>query len=592
MEQVRNFSIIAHVDHGKSTFSDRLLEYTNTVAAREMKKQILDQMDLERERGITIKMQPVTMKYKNKDDLVTLNLIDTPGHVDFSYEVSRSLRAVEGAILLVDSTQGIEAQTLSVLQHAKEAGLVIIPALSKVDSPLAEVERVKAEVSLVLDCDMNDIIHTSGKTGEGTKEIIEAVIKKIPAPKEEAGSRALVFDFSYESHVGLIAYVRAIGGTIEKGESYTFLAGNVSFQAREVGIFTPEREEKGSIKKGEIGYIVTGIKEISSSVVGDTIQKSSESPDPLPGYTNPKPLIWASFYPQTGDKFVALQRALIQLRLSDSAFSFEIESSEILGKGFRCGFLGLLHLEIIAERVRREFDIELILTSPGVGYLVATRDGEEKIITNASKFPSKDTITSIKEPWVSFEILVPKDRLDTIIPLINEFEAITKSTESLGFSERLCLSGEMPLRELSRNFFDALGRASSGYASLSYKPIGMKEAQVVRMDILIAEEIFPAFSKIVSQVKVEKEARATVERLHQHLPKQMFSVKIQAKANGRILASKTLSAYRKDVTAKLYGGDITRKMKLREKQKKGKSRMQKTGAITVPHEVFLKVIID
>ncbi|MEX2010487.1 MAG: translation elongation factor 4 [Parcubacteria group bacterium] len=621
MNNIRNFSIIAHIDHGKSTLADRMLELTHTIETRKMKAQVLDSMDLERERGITIKMQPVRMAYhSNRPELgegqeYILNLIDTPGHIDFSYEVSRALKAVEGSILLVDATQGVQAQTLTTLGMAKEAGLTIIPVISKIDSPLARIPEVKEEIINLLNVNEDEIFLVSGKTGEGVEALLEGIIEKIPAPLQgELSSahgprgiprsgetdlmtpfRSLVFDFKYSNHKGVIVFIRAMAGKVSKGDKLMFKVSGKSFQALEVGVFVPEEKEVKELKAGETGYIVTGIKEPGIASVGDTVAAINDTLEPFPGYQKARPVVWASIYPESQDDFTLLKQALGRLRLSDSAFSFEEESSGVLGRGFRSGFLGMLHLEIITERLRREFNLNLIITLPSITYKVTYKNGlpaqagKEEIIYTPSFFPEEHTIAKVVEPWVTGSIITPPQYIGSILQLFYEHEAEVKETHNFG-EERANVTFNMPLRELMRGFFDKLKSVSSGFASISYDLAGEREADVTRLDILVADEPVPAFAKVVSRKQVEEEGETAVEKLHKLLPRQMFTTKIQAKALGRILSSRTLSGMKKDVTQHMYGGDITRKMKLREKQKKGKKKMKERGTVSIPQDVFLKMM--
>ncbi|PCI19718.1 elongation factor 4 [Candidatus Wolfebacteria bacterium] len=595
LNNIRNFSIIAHIDHGKSTLADRMLELTSTVEARKMKDQVLDTMDLERERGITIKMQPVRMEYTLDGHSYVLNLIDTPGHIDFSYEVSRALRAVEGSLLLVDSTQGVQAQTFTTLDMARELGLVIIPVLTKIDSPLARVDDIALEVSELLDVDPDSILKVSGKTGEGVPELLKEIIKKIPPPKISLPEittphfRALVFDFEYSSHKGVIVYVRVLEGSIKRHDSLLFKIANEKFLAQEVGIFSPEAIPKDTISAGEIGYIVTGIKKPGIASVGDTITLAKHPSEALPGYMNPNPVVWVSMYPESQDDFMLLKTALGRLRLSDASFSYEEESSGLLGRGFRSGFLGMLHLEIITERLRREFGLDLVVTTPSITYKVEYKNGKKENIYSPHMFPDDGSIVRIEEPWVVIKIITPSEYIGSLMQLLFDHEGEVTDTEDFG-DNRTTVTISMPLRELMRNFFDELKSLTSGYASISYEIGDFKQADVTKLDILVADEVIPAFSKIVSTRKVQEEAEKTVEKLHLHLPRQMFVAKVQGRAHGRILASKTIKAFKKDVTAKLYGGDITRKMKLREKQKKGKKKMKERGKVNIPHSVFLKMM--
>lgn len=597
---IRNFSIIAHIDHGKSTLADRMLEVTGTIEKRKMKDQVLDSMELERERGITIKMQPVRMNYSMGGQSYVLNLIDTPGHIDFSYEVSRALKAVEGSILLVDATQGVQAQTLTTLQLARDSGLVIIPVLSKVDSPLARVDDVRMELALLLDIDPDTIVLVSGKTGYGVPELLSEVVKRIPPPKnylqngiETSSGRALVFDFKYDNHRGVIVYVRVIEGSFRKGESLLFAVSSEKFISLEVGTFSPEETPKETIGTGEIGYIVTGIKKPGIASVGDTITYAKKPLEALPGYMNPRPVVWASVYPESQDDFPNLKLALGRLRLSDSSFSYEEESSGSLGRGFRCGFLGMLHLEIITERLNREFNLELIVTMPSITYKVTLRNGKEDIIYSPHLFPDDGTMTKILEPWVRVKIITPSIYLSALMPFLFDHEGIVGTTENFGDS-RSSIDLDMPLRELMRNFFDDMKSLTSGYASISYELADYKDADVVRLDIIVADEVMPAFCRVVSRRRVEDEAKSQVERLQKIIPRQQFAFKIQGKALGRIISSESVSAFRKDVlmhgSKVVGGGDVSRKKKLLEKQKKGKKRQQANAKINISHEVFLKMM--
>lgn len=587
---IRNFSIIAHIDHGKSTLSDRLLEVTGTIEARQMKDQVLDSMELERERGITIKMQPVRMEYEIEGEKVIFNLIDTPGHIDFSYEVSRSLRAVEGALMLVDATQGVQAQTITVLQMAREAGLKILPVISKIDSPLANLPKVEEELIDLLECDLEDISYVSGKTGEGVKGLLAKIYKEIPGPKiEEQKTQALIFDFAYSNHQGIIVYCRIFGGSIKPGDELLLIEADRKFVVNEVGIFRPDKVKTKSLEAGEIGYIVTGIKEPGVTRVGDTVTNAKYPSAAIPGYSEAKPLIFASIYPESQDDFPLLRQSLFKLKLTDSSLQFEEENSGALGRGFRCGFLGMLHLEIITERLRREFDLELIITSPSIPYKIIHKNDKEETIYNPNLFPDHGNYKSCLEPMVKLTIICPSDYVSTVCQLLYGFEGELGDTEVFP-PDRFALHVTMPLRELMRNFFDVLKSATSGYGSISYEPAGEKEADVRRLDVLLAEELQPAFTKVVGAKRVDEEAGDIVERLYSLLPQEMFVIKIQAKANGKIIASRSLSAIKKDVTGYLYGGDITRKMKLREKQKRGKEKMQSMAKVQVSQDTFLKVM--
>ncbi len=601
---IRNFSIIAHVDHGKSTLADRLLERTGAIPERLMRDQVLDRMDLERERGITIKMQPVRMAYGE----YTLNLIDTPGHIDFSYEVSRALKAVEGVLLLVDSTQGVQAQTLTTLAMARAQGCVVIPVISKIDAPAARVEEVSQELADLLGVPQSDVIAVSGKTGAGVDELLEAVVGRIPPPQSSWTSdvhgnrghpmstnvdepRGLVFDFSYSKHRGVAVYLRVFDGVFKKGQPLIFRAADKEFIALETGIFTPGETPAEELSAGEIGYIVTGIKEPGVVAVGDTVGAVKGVLPEFHGFERPRPVVWASVYPESQDDLPLLRQSLERLRLSDSSLSFEEESSGVLGRGFRCGFLGLLHLEIITERLRREFGLALIVTIPTISYVVTTTKGVRDVVYTPAKFPEYGDIALIEEPWAKVIIITPPDSLSSLIQLLYEHEANTLGTETY-HDGRIEMTVEMPLRELMRGFFDTLKNISSGYASLSYELLPERAADVVRLDVLVAEEAVPAFARVIARRRLEEEAEKMVEKLHNVLPKQLFVTKIQAKALGRIISSRSLSAMRKDVTGYLYGGDVSRKNKLLDKQKRGKKKMLErgTGKVNIPEEVFMKMV--
>ncbi len=592
---IRNFSIVAHVDHGKSTLADRLLESTGTIPERLMRDQVLDRMDLERERGITIKMQPVRMHYKLGATNYLLNLIDTPGHIDFSYEVSRALHAVEGVLLLVDSTQGVQAQTLTTLAAAKAQGCTVIPVVSKIDSPAARVAEVKAELAKLLQVSIDDVLSVSGKTGEGIDKLLEIIVERIPPPTYTATStnepRGLIFDFSYSTHRGVVVYMRVFDGTFKKGQQLTFHAAGKEFIALETGIFTPEETPAETLSAGEIGYIVTGIKEPGVVAVGDTIGATKGSLPALPGYERPRPVVWASVYPESQDDLPLLRKALERLRLSDSSLSFEEESSGVLGRGFRCGFLGLLHLEIVTERLKREFSLSLIVTIPTISYVVTRTNGSREVIYTPAKFPEHGDILKIEEPWAKVIIITPPTVVSALVQMLYEHEALTLRTETFQ-DGRVEMEVEMPLRELMRGFFDTLKNISSGYASLSYEILPERSADVVRLDILVAEEPVPAFARVVARRRMEEEAEKMVEKLHAILPKQLFNTKIQAKVLGRVVSSRTLSAMRKDVTGYLYGGDVSRKKKLLDKQKRGKKKLLErgTGKVNIPEEVFMKMV--
>ena len=572
-----------------------MLEITKTVEARKMREQFLDMHPLERERGITIKMQPVRMSYTLNAVSYTLNLIDTPGHIDFNYEVSRALAAVEGAILLVDATQGVEAQTISNVEIAKSLDLRIIPVINKIDLPHARIKETKEEILNLLGCGEEEILEVSARTGHGVEKLLEEVIKKIPEPKKgEAEPRALIFDFEYSTHRGVIAHVRIFDGEIKNGMKLKLAKAGEVFTVPEVGVFRPELEAKDTLVAGEIGYIVTGIKEAKIVRVGDTILKELSRLPAFPGYKEIKPVVFSSLYPEDQDRFEDLRRALERLKLVDSALFFEEESGgralgeSALGRGFRCGFLGMLHLEIVVERLMRDFGVKVIAATPTVKYKVKTKHGELEIYS-PHKFPDEHEVLEVTEHYIKIEILSPPEKLSPILKLLGEHEAKVSATTK--FSEsRIKIDGEMPLRELVRDFFDALKSVSQGYASLGYEFLELRSADLIRLDVLVAEEVVPAFSRIVSQARLGREAEAVVEKLYNILPRALFSLKIQARAKGRILASRSLKAMSKDVTGHLYGGDRSRKMKLWKKQKEGKKKLRSRAEYNIPAEAYLKML--
>lgn len=591
MSNIRNFCIIAHIDHGKSTLADRMLEITETVEKRKMKAQILDRMELEQERGITIKLQPVTMKYKEHQ----LNLIDTPGHVDFTYEVSRSLAAVEGAILLVDSTQGIQAQTLANLYLAIEQDLTIIPVMNKIDLPAADIEKTKKEIIQLLGCDESEILAASGKTGEGVKEILDEVIKKIPEPKYENKNslRALIFDSNYDEYRGVVAYVRIVDGEVKKGDKIILMATEAKSEAIDVGIFNPDYKSTGELKTGEIGYIVTGFKDVGECRVGDTVilQKSFGKARPLRGYQDVKPMVFAGIFPKEGSDYQELRDAIAKLKLNDSALFYEAEQSQALGFGFRCGFLGLLHLEIFQERLRREYNLDLIVTTPSVVYKVLKKNGEEIIVRTPQRLPNREEIEQVEEPWANLDIITPKDYMGKVMELTQEKRGIYKNTEYLD-ENRAILHYQIPMATILTDYYDKVKSVSSGYASINYEYLDYRPANVVKMDILVAEEPIEALAIIVYEDEAFSRGKEIVNTLKDNLPKQMFVLKLQAAIGGKVIASERLSAMRKDVTAKLYGGDVSRKRKLLEKQKKGKKKMMQAGkgSVDIPPDTFVKIL--
>lgn len=600
MNNIRNFCIVAHIDHGKSTLADRLLELTGTIEKRKMKEQFLDTMELERERGITIKLQPVRMTYSFDGQEYMLNLIDTPGHVDFSYEVSRSLAAVEGAILLVDATKGVQAQTLANLYLAQQQNLTIIPAINKIDLPGARTEAVEQEIREILGLagQETEIYKISGKEGTGVETLLQAVIKKVAPPKIETQKpfRALVFDSNYDSYKGVLAYVRMVDGQIKRGDKITFMASGARIEVIEAGIFTPALKSTDKLSSGEIGYIATGLKEVALCRVGDTIVHwpAESALLALPGYKEPNPMVFASFYPavlekQEAQDYNLLRDALSKLKLSDAALVFEPESSDALGRGFKCGFLGMLHLEIVSERLHREYNLELIVTTPSVVYEVRKKNGDEIIIYSPQQLPDPSIVDEIREPWIKLEVISPSEYLGIVMKLLQTIGGIYLDTQYIG-TQRVVISYEAPLREIIVDFYDKLKSVTSGYASMSYELIGWRKDDLVRLDILVAEDAVEAFARIIPRHKAVGEGRVIVEKLKEILPPQMFAVALQAAVGGKIVARETLSARRKDVTAKLYGGDVTRKNKLLDKQKKGKKKMRDRGSVNIPQDVFLKVL--
>ncbi len=584
---IRNFCIIAHIDHGKSTLADRMIEVTHTVSTREMREQLLDTMDLERERGITIKLQPVRMEWKG----VTVNLIDTPGHVDFAYEVSRSLAAVESAVLLVDASQGVQAQTLSVLYQALDQGLTIIPVINKIDLPHAEPERRAEELIKLLGCKPEEIIFCSGKSGVGVPELLDAVVERTPAPVGDPNAplRGLVFDCIYDPFRGVVAYIRVMDGAITAPSKIHLVQGGKDTEAQEVGGFLPKRVARENILTGEIGYIVTGLKEVGDIGIGDTITAFGEQVEALPGYRQVIPMVFASLYPLEADEYNQLRESIGKLKLNDAALQFVPEHSPALGSGFRCGFLGMLHLEIVTERLNREYSIETIATVPSVAYELTTTDGETKIIESPADMPHPTFIQEISEPWVRLEVVSPSTVIGNIMELLSHHRSDYKSTQFLD-EERVVLTYEVPLSEIVTSFYDDLKSVSSGYASMSYAMLGFRPADLVKLDMMVAGNPIEALSTIVPKSMADASGRRICERLKKLIPKHNFEVAIQATIGGKIIARETISAYRKDVTAKLYGGDVTRRNKLLDKQKKGKARMKQFGSVSIPSGVFVDLL--
>ena len=593
-ENIRNFSIIAHIDHGKSTLADRLLEITGAVSKREMKDQILDSMDLERERGITIKLNAVKLNYKYKDEDYVINLIDTPGHVDFSYEVSRSLAACEGAILVVDAAQGIEAQTLANLYLAMEQDLTIIPVINKIDLPNADIPRVKKELIEVLGFNENDIILCSAKTGKGVQDILDAVIEKIPGPKinVDKPTRALIFDSYFDPYRGVVLLVKLEDGKIKIGDTIKMMATNSTFEVVELGVHTPKEEKYNELKSGEVGYVAASIKDISTVSVGDTITVvGREATEPIKGYKKMKPMVFSGIFPTEPNRYEELKEALIKLKLNDAALSFEPETSEALGFGFRIGFLGLLHMDVIITRIEREFNIGIIATSPSVVYEVTLTDGTIENVDAPSKMPEKTKINYIKEPYIYTNIIAPSEYIGAIMELCQNKRGIYKSVDYID-ATRIDVHYEIPLSEIVYDFYDRLKSTTKGYASFDYELCGYKESSLVKMDILLNGEIVDALSIIIHKDFAYQKGRAIVKKLRELIPRQMFQIPIQASIGSKVIARENISALKKNVLAKCYGGDVSRKRKLLEKQKEGKKRMKMVGTVEVPQEAFLAVLGD
>ncbi len=595
MEQarIRNFCIIAHIDHGKSTLADRLLEFTGTLTKREMAEQVLDQMDLEREKGITIKAQAVRMRYSARDGQeYELNLIDTPGHVDFTYEVSRSLAACEGALLVVDATQGIEAQTLANLYLAVEADLTIIPVVNKIDLASADPERVSQEIVDVIGLSKDEIIRASAKEGIGTEDILEAIVQRIPPPKGDAGRplRALVFDSHYDAYKGVIAYVRLIDGAIQPTDRLLLMATGSTAEVLEVGYFNPHLAPAASLTAGEVGYVATGLKNVKDCRVGDTITLASRpASEALPGYRPAKPMVFAGIYPVDGNDYPLLRDALDRLKLNDASLVYEPENSVALGFGFRCGFLGLLHMEIIQERLEREYDLDILATAPSVEYLVTKQDGSVLAVDNPAQLPSMGEVLKIEEPWMDISIFSPSRYIGTLMDLVTSRRGVFKDMKYIE-EDRVHLTYQMPLAELIIDFYDQLKSRTQGYASLDYNFADYREADLVKLDLLVAGEPVDALSLITHRDKAYQIGRALVERLRELIPRQLFEVPIQAAIGQRVIARETVKALRKNVLAKCYGGDVTRKRKLLEKQKEGKKRLKRVGNVEIPQEAFMAML--
>ncbi|CEO08939.1 GTP-binding protein LepA [[Clostridium] sordellii] len=591
--RTRNFSIIAHIDHGKSTLADRLIQYTGLVSEREMKDQLLDNMDLERERGITIKLQNIRLVYKAKDGQeYFLNLIDTPGHVDFNYEVSRSLAACEGALLVVDAAQGVEAQTLANVYLALDQDLEILPVINKIDLPSARPDEIKAEIEDIIGLDASEAPLISAKSGLNIEDVLEDIVKNVPAPKgdTEAPLKALIFDSYYDAYKGVVAYVRVFEGTVKKGMTIKMMNTNKKFEVTEVGVMAPGQRELDELAAGDVGYIAASIKDIRSCCVGDTITDADNPTDePMPGYKKATPMVYCGIYPGEGEKYENVRDALEKLQVNDAALEFEAESSAALGFGFRCGFLGLLHMEIIQERLEREFDLNIITTAPSVIYRVTKTDGEVVMVQNPANLPERDEIDIIEEPMVKGDIIVPKDYVGTVMELCQERRGDMINMEYID-EKRVMLHYDLPLNEVVYDFFDTLKSRTRGYGSLDYELKGYVPSKLVKLDILINKEQVDALSFIVHESKAYSRGKSMCEKLKGEIPRHQFAVPIQAAVGNKVVARETISALRKDVLAKCYGGDISRKKKLLEKQKEGKKRMRQIGSVEVPQKAFMSVL--
>lgn len=591
-KQIRNFCIIAHIDHGKSTLADRLLEATNTVEARNMKAQLLDSMDIERERGITIKMQSVRMDYTHQGNDYILNLIDTPGHVDFSYEVSRSLAACEGALLLVDAAQGIEAQTMANFYLALEHDLEIIPVINKIDLPAANVDGALEEIDRVFGIPPEDCLLCSAKTGQGVPEILERIVKAIPCPKEQPTTklRALIYDAHYDSYRGVISYIRVMSGSIKKGQKLTMMSTGHTCEVLDIGFFKPKMTSSGIIQEGEVGYMISNIKKVDDARIGDTLTDiKNPAEDPLPGYAEAKPMVFCGLYPVDTQDYENLKDALDKLKLNDAALQFDPESSQALGLGFRCGFLGLLHMDIIQERIEREFNIDIVVTAPNVTYHLTLTDGSEMILENPSQFPDRQKIEVMEEPFMGLSIFSPTKYMGTIMELMQEHRGIYLKSEFMD-ADRQSFTFHIPLNEMMTNFFDKLKSRTQGYASMDYWFEDYRPSKLAKVDMLINGDSIDALSFICHESKSANTARKMAEKLKELIPRQLYVVAIQGAIGGKIICRETISAMRKNVTAKCYGGDISRKRKLLEKQKAGKKKMKALGSVKVPKEAFLSVL--
>ena len=592
LDHIRNFSIVAHIDHGKSTLADRLIQTTGGLEAREMKEQVLDSMDIERERGITIKAQTVRLTYKAKDgETYILNLIDTPGHVDFAYEVNRSLAAVEGSLLVVDATQGVEAQTLANVYHAMDVNHEIVSVINKVDLPAADIPRVKQQIEDVIGLDASDALEISAKTGLGIDTVLEAIVHRLPAPKGdiEAPLKALLVDSWYDTYLGVVVLIRVIDGTVKKGQKIRMMAAGASYELDRVGVFTPKLVEVAELGPGEIGFFTASIKEVADTNVGDTItDERRPTAAALPGFRPAQPVVFCGLFPVDANDFDDLRAAMGKLRLNDASFSFEMETSAALGFGFRCGFLGLLHLEIIQERLSREFDLDLIATAPSVVYEIDLTNGDKMMLHNPADMPDVVKIREIHEPWIKATILTPDEYLGGILKLCQDRRGVQQNMTYVG--NRAMLEYELPLNEVVFDFYDRLKSVSKGYASFDYHLTDYKPADLVKMQILVNGEPVDALSMLVHRTRAEGRGRAMVEKMKELIPPHMFQIPIQAAIGGKVIARETVRALRKDVTAKCYGGDITRKRKLLEKQKEGKKKMRQFGKVDIPQEAFIAAL--
>jgi GTP-binding protein LepA len=591
-ERIRNFCIIAHIDHGKSTLADRLLELTGTLSQRQLTDQVLDQMDLEREKGITIKAKAVRMRYEHDGQEYQLNLIDTPGHVDFAYEVSRSLAACEGAILVVDAAQGVEAQTLANVYLAVEHDLTIIPVINKIDLPSADPPRVTEEIERVVGLPADDVLLASAKEGTGVAEILDAIVTRVPTPAGDRAAplRALIFDSHYDAYKGVIAYVRVIDGAVGPGQRVRMMATESAADVLEVGVFRPTMAAIEGLAAGEVGYVATGLKDVREVRVGDTITSAATpAAEQLAGYRPAKPMVFAGLYPTAADDYPLLRDALEKLRLNDASLVYEPESSVALGFGFRCGFLGMLHMEIIRERLEREYDLDLLITAPSVEYRVQTTDGREQLVENPAALPPPNHISRIEEPWVRLDIIVPTRYIGAVMELVQDRRGVFRKMDYLD-EQRVLIEDDMPLAELIVDFYDQLKSRTQGYASLDYSLADYREARLVKLEVLVNAQPVDALSSIVHTDKAQHQGRLLVEKLRTLIPRQLFDVPIQAAVGQKIIARETIRALRKNVLAKCYGGDVTRKRKLLEKQAEGKKRMKRLGSVEIPQEAFTAVL--